>query len=459
MSDGSLSRREFIRASLLAAAAGTAPLACTSDRRSKPNLLFLCSDQQHWQAMGSVDDFFHTPNSDALSRESVVFENAFCSSPQCSPSRSSMLTGFYPHRTHMMNNQGAPGAGDLELETIGPQLRRGGYHTGYFGKWHLGDDPLGNRGWDEEAKHGSDAKTTGRAIDFLHRHARDEKPFALFLMYLDPHDVYRFQPGARDVSGLGVPLSRSWQREEFRNKPAVQKQFMTEDQGRVIWGRPRPIWEEYRDFYRTKVRLYDDHLGVVISILRDQGLWEDTIVVNTSDHGDMDTRHKLVFKGPFMYEHTIRIPMTVRVPEAFGGAGHRRVTDYDWVNVDTVPTLLDLAGLASPQCHGRSAKAALTGESGDRPRDYVIGQYYGKQDWLNPIRMIRTHELKLNVYIGHRDELYDLENDPDELVNRAGDPALASRQRELRAELDGWMRENDDPFHGFRNTALRPLRG
>lgn len=407
--------------------------------------------------MGFADKFFDTPHSDALARESVVFENAICTTPQCSPSRSSMLTGFYPHRTGMMNNQGASGGTNLDMETIGPKLQRGGYRTGFFGKWHLGDAELGNAGWDEESKKGPDEKTTERGIEFIKRHARDEKPFALFLMYLDPHDVYHFKPGAKDVSKLGIPLSPSWHGQQFKNKPAIHKQFMTENQGAFIWDQPQPVWEQYRDFYREKVKLYDSHIGAVIQTLKDQGLWEDVIIVNTSDHGDMDTHHKLIFKGPFMYEHMVRIPMTVRVPRSHGGSGHKREKDYDWVNVDTVPTLLDLAGLPVPECHGQSAKPIITGDPlGRMPtRDYAISQYYGKQTWVNPIRMIRTRELKYNLYIDHGEELYDLKNDPHETANLADDAKFTVRKAELRNELESWMRTHGDSFHTFKTTQLK----
>jgi arylsulfatase A-like enzyme len=169
----------------------------------------------------------------------------------------------------------------------------------------------------------------------------------------------------------------------------------------------------------------------------------------------MDTNHKLIFKGPFMYEHMVRVPTTIRVPGALGGIGHRRVADYDWVNVDLTPTLLDLAGADVPECHGQSAKPILTGTGVVRPRPFVIGQYYGKQTWVNPIRMIRTERFKLNVYIDHGEELYDLQNDPRELVNLADDPAHAEAKRQLRADLDRWIAEHDDPFYTLKTTPLK----
>ena len=144
-------RRQFIRTTGAAAGALTFPAILPNSATAlksggKLNILHLCSDQQHWQAQGRADSFFHTPHQDALAAESTEFENAFCTTPQCSPSRSSMLTGFYPHKTEMMNNANALGGTNLKLRTIGSLLQQTGYTTGYFGKWHLGRPPHRKRG-------------------------------------------------------------------------------------------------------------------------------------------------------------------------------------------------------------------------------------------------------------------------------------------------------------------------
>jgi len=456
-----LSRRELLKASAASAAAlvaGAAPWASCAAAARRPNLLFLCSDQQHWQAVGSIDPFFDTPHCDALAKESVVFEAAFCTAPQCSPSRSSMLTGFYPHRTNVLGNAGPQGGYALGMGTLGGLLQAGGYHTAYFGKWHLGDDPRATAGWHESRLDAMDAETTEAGLRFLAEPDRARRPFALFLMYREPHPVYRFRPGRDEAAVRDVPLAASWHAETFAGKPPLLDEFMRREAGRVLFGRPERDWQAFRAFYRERVRRFDDEVGRVLAALRSGGLWEDTVVVSTSDHGEMDTRHRLVFKGPFMYEHVIRIPATIRLPARLGGPGPRRVKDALFVNVDFVPTLLDLAGLAPIDCHGRSARPLLTGEGEARPREYVIGQYHGNRDWFQPIRMIRTRELKWVRYRGHGEELYDLREDPDELVNRAADPAYAARRRELEAELDAWIARHGDPFHSLEPTPLRPAR-
>ncbi|HID23486.1 MAG TPA: DUF4976 domain-containing protein [Planctomycetaceae bacterium] len=450
-------------------AAGALVVWCTAtwaeNRTQRPNILVLCSDQQHWRALGFFDSFFETPHQDALAREAVVFKSAFCTTPQCSPSRSSLLTGLYPHRTGMLNNVGALGGTHLARPTLGKMLQQAGYTTGYFGKWHLGRDPVGNAGWSEQVRRGPDEATTRRGLDFLRRHAQDEAPWVLFLMYVNPHDIYHYRPGSSSVRTDDVTLPESWARQDFSRVPSVQKQFMTDDQGRFLWRLGEDAWKGYRDFYRQKVRLYDDQVGRVLTELKRLGLWDETVIVATSDHGDMDTHHRLVFKGPFMYEQLIRIPMIIRVPEAFGGIGHRIVTDSHWVHVDLTPTLLDLAGIKPPDCDGRSAKPVLTGRGAVRRREFVISQYYGKQTWINPIRTIRTHRFKYNLYIEHGEELYDLKNDPGELTNLARDPTFASAKARLRRKLDQWIAAHDDPFYTFETTPLkrrpgaRPLPG
>lgn len=428
--------------------------AATGGESDKKNILYLCSDQQHWQALGSVDPFFDTPHQDALAAESTVFENAFCTTPQCSPSRSSMLTGFYPHKTRMMNNSAASGGTDLAMTTIGSHLQAAGYATGLFGKWHLGDHAVGNAGWDEETKKGPDPKTTDRGLDFLERHAEEEKPFALFLMYLDPHDIYKYKPGRSVTRTDDVVLPESWAKQDFDSVPKLHREFMEINQGEFIVNADEEAWKGYRDFYRQKVKLYDDHVGRVLDKLKELGLWENTIIVNTSDHGDMDTFHRLVFKGPFMYEHMMRIPLSIRYP----GASPRR-SPYNWVNVDTVPTLMELAGASPPECHGQSAASIVKGDGPAPERDFVIGQYYGKQTWVNPIRSIRSEGWKYNLYTDWGEELYNLNTDPEEIVNLASDPRHASRKRGLRDQLDRWIEENDDPFYSFKTSPLDPGEG
>jgi len=451
-----ISRRQFVKGTLATGAALAAqPIgsAISGSTGSKPNILLIFSDQQHWRAMGFLDSFFDTPHLDALAGESVVFENSFCTTPQCSPSRSSLLAGFYPSKTEVIGNVGAAGGKQLAQETIGYELQSAGYRTGYFGKWHLGDREVATKGWDQSNLKINDRSNESKAVAFLRQSAESATPFALFVSFNNPHDIYHFGRHRMEPADKSVALPPSWDRETLEGKPSVQKQFMLEDQGRAIWGKDRRVWEKYRDCYRTKTTLYDSNVGAVLDELKRQGLWDDTVIIVTSDHGDMDTNHRLIYKGPFMYEHMVRIPLMVRVPKQFKGTNARRVTDIDVVNVDVAPTIRDLCGLSHIACDGISLAPLLTASGRQKKREFVIGQYYSKQKWVNPIRMIRTHDFKLNRYIRHGEELYDLKNDPHELNNLVNDPEYAEVKADLSRKLDRWIKDNNDPFYSLKSTT------
>lgn len=450
------SRRQFIKT--VGATTLTGPLF-TCDRRIQqpPNVVFIFSDQQHWHALGFKDAFFDTPHQDAFAGQSVVFDNAFCTTPQCSPSRSSIFTGLYPHKTGVMGNIGAAGGDPLQQTTLAKPLHEHGYKTAYVGKWHLGDRDIARRDFDyflaKDKSRGqrSDPLTTKDAVALLKNRDFTSSPFALFVSYIDPHDIYSFRNHDL-IQPADIPLPESWSAQDFESVPSVHRQFMIEDQGAAIWGAEKERWQQYRACYRAKVKEYDDHFGAVIKAVEQAGLWGNTIIVNTSDHGDMDTHNHLIWKGPFMYEHMVRIPFMIRVPEAYKGVNNRRIDSVDVINVDFAPTLLELCGLELPATDGLSLKPILTNQTDTLSRDYVISEYYSKQKWVNPIRMIRTPDYKYNLYIQHGEELYDLKNDPEETHNLAMDSSFSKKKKELASELKNRIEINSDPFFALHST-------
>ena len=458
-----MTRRGFLGTT--AALAAGAALGADGAAQARPNILLVTTDQQHWTAWGGADPFFATPAIDALAREGTVFDHAFCTTPQCSPSRSSLYTGLYPHKTSVITNMGCaigPGKKQDELpaglETIGSRLRGAGYRTGYFGKWHLHNEEHYAGHFDRAALDGdAHGGATEQAIAAMKTWAETpERPFCLCVNYINPHDLYevtRLVKGGKAVPKGTVPHFPSWS-ETFTGKPAPQREYAQHDQAAFLWGQPDTAWEVYREFYREKVRLADEEIGRLLAHLKASGLDKNTVVVFTSDHGDMDTRHRLVFKGPFMYENLMRVPFIVRVPGRAAGRVDRFVT-----LCDVLPTLCALAGTDAGKTDGLSLAAGLAGERYPE-RDVVVGQYHAKQDWVNPIRMYRTREWKYNRYQGHGEELYDLRNDPDERVNLARDGSHARQKAELSAALDQWMKEQgDDTFAGYVTTGRdgRPL--
>lgn len=402
----------------------------------------MIADQQHWSACGFEDPFFQTPAMDAFAREATVFENSFCTTPQCSPSRSSIFTGRYPTSTGVRGNVGMTGGEPLHAATFGPALQQAGYRTAYFGKWHLGGEPAANAGWHVEDKRINDENAARNAADFLRAQKAGGQPFALVVCFNNPHDVYDYQPGATPPDAA-TPLPASCHGDALKRKPAPQLKFMTSDQGRRIHGQPPEEYRAYRQVYREKVRMYDEGLGRVLTALEESGRKGSTLAIVTSDHGDMDSHHGLIWKGPFMYEQMVRVPLMIRAP----GQPARREAHHHAVNIDLTPTLLDYARAAAPKMHGVSLRPLVENRTGFRHRRTVFAEYHGKQKWTEPIRMIRTAEWKYNRYRdGGFEELYDLRKDPGEQNNLAGAPGMQHRRRALRSELERWMKAHNDDF-------------
>ncbi len=442
-----ISRRRFLASTALLGA-GTA-FGEAGAVKKRPNLLLITTDQQHWMARGAVDPFFETPALDALAQSGTVFENAFCTTPQCSASRSSLYTGCYPHKTSVLTNIGSgTHLGGVQaplpatFETIGSRLRHAGYRTAYFGKWHMGNNDHYSAHFDRADLDGEPhTGATDKAISTLREWAGSAgQPFCVCVNYINPHDVYDFvaasRKGGLEPKGV-VPHPSSWA-ETFSGKPKPQRDFAEKEQGAFLTGKPDALWEAYREFYRDKVRLADAETGRLLQHLELSGLADNTVVAFTADHGDMDTQHRLVFKGPFMYESLVHVPLIIRVPGACPGIAQGFVTPCD-----ILPSFCALAGAAFGEVDGVSLAEGLMGGSYPE-RDYVVGQYYGKQKWVNPIRMLRTRQWKYNRYLVHGEELYDLRNDPQEMVNLAADGGYNTQKAELAALLDQWMTKSED---------------
>lgn len=432
-------------------AAGFLPPAILPTRPARPNVLFVMTDQQRYPYLGICGQMsVKTPAMDRIAREGVLFTHAFCSTPQCSASRSSIMTGLYPHRTSVMGNIGAAGGNSLptELPSIGRLFSQAGYRMGYFGKWHLGGDAR-NHGWKDynECARGVGEPVAQRSVEFL----KDvPEPFFLCASFVNPHDIYDFERLSKTIhrSSRGIQLPANL-RDDLAKKPRPQLQYQLEDQGNVALGLTEKGWVEYLNVYEYLVEKVDSNIGRILAALRQRRLERETIVVFTSDHGDHGGGHGLPFKGPAMYEELVRIPLAISFPGTITAG--RRIEELV-VNVDLLPTLCDLVGIAAPErIHGKSLTPLL---DGTRPawRDFVIGEYYSKQKWVNPIRMVRTKKWKYTRYRKWGEELYDLRSDPVELKNQAMNETHAPEKHRLSAILDEWIRDTNDPFDSLVPT-------
>jgi arylsulfatase A-like enzyme len=429
----------------------------------RPDVIILLTDQQRADAFGAAGaEDVRTPAMDRLAREGVLFTRAFAAAPQCSPSRAALLTGRYPHRTRVMGNSGGgveggraatdrPPAGmspalDRSLPTLGRVFAAAGYDTAYFGKWHLGGTP-GDYGFDTHDAKINDATLASRVTGFLQKRATNgaRKPLLLIVSWINPHDIYNVlraaPPDAQRLAATRLPSNLV---DSLEQKPFPQRHYLEEDQGKPFAGAEEKVWRRYRAFYNGLVETVDREIGLVLDALPRRDL--APITVFSSDHGDLGGAHGLPYKGPVMYEELIRVPLVITWP------GRIRSTRSDALVslIDLLPTLCDLAAVPAPAgVDGLSLRPLLEPRAAqDRAwaRDMIFAQYYGKQSWRVPIRMVRTARWKYVRYLGYGEELYDLAADPGELRNLALAPDAASERTRLARELDDWIRRTGDPF-------------
>ena len=452
-----------------------AALSCASAVHAaerKPNFLFVYTDDQRWDAMGVVQreqgeharfPWLQTPNMDRLAAGGVRFRNAFVTCALCAPSRAAFLTGRYNHLNGVSNNH-TPFPTDAV--THATQLRAAGYRTAYIGKWHMGKQRGQRPGFDYSASfigHGRyndcpvevngvptptqgwlDDVSTDFAIDWMKQNRN--QPFAMVVGFKSPHTPR---------GGTNLPV-------RLRNLYAGETSHPAPNFGvPPIYRAPLPPGTKdaqglsdnaiHLDYMRH-VTGADQNLGRLLDTLDELGLAEDTVVVYASDNGYFLGEHCLGDKR-LIYEESLRVPMLVRYPRLFGKG---QIVDEMVLNIDLAPTLLDLAGVPTPQeMQGASWKALAAGQKPAHWRQSFLAEYFYEHDAGVPTLFgVRTTTAKLVKYPGHAEwtELFDLVTDPYEVKNLAADPAAQAR---LSAELDAQMKtmnyavppDVDQPVH------------
>lgn len=404
-----------------------------------------------WSAATFGAGLARTPAFDRFARESIECIRAYATNPECSPSRASILTGRLPHQHGVVANNVMLPESEVGLAE---HFRSAGHATHYIGKWHLdgpatpGFVPPGwrrhgfetfegfNRGhtYDrfttftnagEELHLAGFEPTfqTGLAIEFLR--AKGVRPFLCFLSFGPPHArVNELTPDLRTETS------------DYAWRPNVPE-----------WIRRGELLQRKVLDSRSLCERLDVEMGRLLGELEVLGLSERTVVVFTSDHGDMLGSHGFLNKES-PYEEALRVPLVVRVP----GARARRV-ETPISGIDLWPTLASLCGLGPPgTCTGRSVADVLT-EGAEAPRDvYVEGRMTkqtgksrmpGKIAWRALITP--THKLVVNAR-GEVALLIDLAADSFELENLAGNPAHAALEAELLARFVAWKETTNDPF-------------
>ncbi|MFO7976877.1 MAG: sulfatase-like hydrolase/transferase [Candidatus Hydrogenedentota bacterium] len=501
------SRRTFLKTQAAAAAAialgRTAQGQGTS--RRKPNLLFLWTDEQRPDTMAAYGNHvIQTPNLNRLASESVVFRNAYVSQPVCTPSRSTVMTGLWPHMNGCTeNNIALP----QDVPTFPELVADPDYATGYFGKWHLGDEVFAQHGFQEwrsiedgyrryyreerdmtkksdywhflceqgyepPGERGNFSRTfaTNRpyehtkprflereACDFLRRH-RDE-PFMLYINFLEPHmpftgpfDDLHALDDVYAPKNFDDPLEDN-EPEEYRKRRA----YYLENGWKDLPLKTEANWRRLIANYWGLVHSVDRAVGGILRTLEDLGLMDNTIIVYTSDHGDMMGSHRLLTKC-YSYEESERVPWLMRIPDIPG----RQIT-APVSHIDLVPTLLDLMDAkADAPLPGKSLVPCI--RDGRDPGPVIVEWHRAgtiDKSGPNPAGAIRLPDLpegnafrtivtpdrwKLTLHTLEHNQLYNLNDDPGETTNLFGRPEHEERVRTMTAAIHAWQEKVKDPI-------------
>ncbi|MEU0785048.1 sulfatase [Streptomyces sp. NPDC006173] len=452
---------------------GSARASSAGGAAAKPNIAFVLTDDL------STNLLPHMPQVKELQKDGTSFSQYFVTDSLCCPSRSSILTGEFPHNTGVFTNNGSDGGygafnrnGD-EARCYAPALRKAGYRTGFMGKYlngylpadeHGTDSPYVPPGWDEwdtagngypefgynlnengkvvPYGHGPDDYLTDvvarKATSFIDSAAADKKPFMLELATFAPHSPST--PAPRDADsflGLEAPRTPAF------DKPSAPTPEWQSGLKPLSAEEQRSIDEKFAERVRS-VQAVDDMIGRVRSELKEKGLDDDTYIVFSSDNGFHMGEHRLRPGKQTAYDTDIRVPLVVAGPHVPAGKEVAEPAE----NIDLSPTFQDLAGTTpAPTVDGRSLVPLLHGDSVPDWRDAILVEHhrpaFKKSDpdaapdtSGNPpsYEAIRTREALWVEYADGEREYYDIKNDPDQLHNRA--PALTESERDrLHATL------------------------
>ena len=447
-----------------------------------PNILLLMTDQQRWDAMSCSGDWVQTPHLDRIASEGIRFTNCVTTSPVCIPTRLSLATGLYPHNTHVWNNMNHQMP--AETPTWMQAVRDAGYRTSLFGKTHLhphsgdlrereglmnayGLDDVNEIGgprasakvlshmtamWEEKGiwegyradyrerfstkPHLVRSSTLGledyadvyvgqQAKQYLQNYEREE-PWCCWVSFGGPHEPWDTpEPYASMYDPADMP-------------PAIPRPFAeTRPTGHLdrLMQRVNPTFEpgeigRLRANYAGNVTLIDDQIGEILDTIEARGELENTIIVHTSDHGEMNGDYGLIYKSNFL-NGAVRIPLLVRTPDTLRlqtpPTGTICESPVEWLDIG--PTLVELVGgQLEHRQFGKSLCPVLTQPEATH-RDFAISEIEGEIMLLS-----KEWKAALNadgeVYL-----LFNVQNDPNEIQNLAGRPEVADIETALRLQI------------------------
>ena len=451
-----MKRREFI---ITAAAAATGLMlrretsaANSPTGKNRPNILFIMTDQQHAGMMSCTGNkWLKTPALDRLAASGIRFERAYACNPVCVPNRFSLQTGLMPSVIGMFQNSDSGRVSVTEAilqKSLGRLFHEAGYETVYGGKVHLPGkmndvQNLGYRNLTGDSRQGL-ADACAKFIKGQH-----SRPFFLFASFINPHDICYMAINDFRRTKAKPPVGNTDSKTceavlDCARKAADISTFVQENcpplptnhgvpkaepeciTHKYLNARPfrayvrekwtQNQWRLHRWAYCRLTEMVDKKVGTLLDALREAGLEDNTLIVFTSDHGDMDAAHKMEHKS-VLYEESVRVPFIM----SYKGVIPRGVVDDTHLvsnGLDLLPTLCDYAGIKIPAGrHGLSLRPLAQGKKAVPWRIYVVSESQNA-------RMLQTARFKYCIYDSgrHREQLIDLKNDPGEMENLAENP-------------------------------------
>jgi arylsulfatase A-like enzyme len=460
----------------------------------KPNLILFLPDQQRADTIGNPK--IHAPNLAKLASESVVFERAYVTHPVCTPSRSSLMTGLWPHTTGCTKNSVPLGE---QFRVLPELVGDDDYRTGYMGKWHLGPEGFPQRGFQEwistekagpyteflisngqtpDKKDGAFSELAAsrlplelskprfletQACDFIRKHR--ESPFLLVVAFVEPHSPYNgplndehplneieLDLTATEPADENVPLRYRLMREWQQTEAALDRE---RHPMQYFFGITPEEYKSIKQRYLGLITMVDLSIGEILTCLENEGLAEHTIVVHTSDHGDMLGSHHL-FGKEVMFEEAVRVPWFVRMPLRTS----RRI-EQPVSHIDFVPTVLDLLGKPKPgDLPGKSQLPLMRGETAApenvfiewapnrikiKKRSPVAWRWRAKRAMDEASRAVVSPDgWKLSLRDKDLNELYNLNDDPWERRNLYPERQHRSVISRLTDEIHRWQESVND---------------
>lgn len=438
---------------------------------NKPNILMIMTDQQSFNMMSCAgNQYVKTPALDSIANDGVMFERCYCANPVCLPSRFSLFTGRYPSEAGFSDNSYRKEIKYLPKEItdegFAKKLCDAGYEPVYGGKEHFPYFGAADLGFHYICKDEREnlAKTCAKYI--LER--KNEKPFMMVASFINPHDICLmaindFASRSDNVADKALrfilrretknvnkarKIPKGMSREEFFKKhcpplpdnylPAQDEpefiSMLQNDRGFKKLARAEysdEDWRLHRYAYRNLTEKVDSEIAVVIDALKKSGQYDNTVIIFTSDHGDMDASHKMEHKE-CLYEEACHVPLLIK------GVGEHPVGEKSGFVVcngmDFLPTVLDYAGIEKPQyLEGLSLKGIAQGESAPE-REIICVECAGGT-------MVTDGRYKYTRYFkGERSEQFcDLEVNRGEMYNQIDDPQYAEQVQKLKLELDAHL--------------------